>query len=114
MDKQVYAVPKPKSKKGKKAVNNPPPSADDYCTVCGVGYAHNHEIIFGNGRRQLSIKYGMQVRLCQEHHQGNEGVHFNKEFDTRLKQQAQRRFEAEIGSREDFRSIFGESYILED
>jgi hypothetical protein len=110
MNNQVYAVPKPKLKKQKRAVNNPAPTADNYCTVCGKPYAHNHEVYFGKNR-QLSIKYGLQVRLCQEHHQGNQGVHFNKEFDTRLKQEAQRKFEAEIGSREEFMSIFSENYL---
>jgi hypothetical protein len=110
MNNQVYAVPKPKSKKQKKAVNNKPPTAYDYCIVCGNSYAHNHEVYFGKNR-QLSIKYGMQVRLCQEHHQGNQGVHFNRAFDLQLKQQAQRRFEAEIGSREEFMKVFGENFL---
>jgi hypothetical protein len=115
MNNQVYAVPKPKRKKGKKAVNNPPPSADDYCTYegCNRNFAHLHECIGGRGKRQLSIKYGLQVRLCYEHHNmpNGDNPHFNKAIDTRLKQDAQRRFEAEIGSREEFVAIFSKNYL---
>ena len=41
----------------------------------------------------------------------NEGVHNNKELDNQLKVMAQEVFEKECGSREDFRSIFGKSYL---
>lgn len=41
----------------------------------------------------------------------DEGVHFNKVLDTRLKVIAQRYYEEYIGSREDFRFVFGKNYI---
>ena len=45
------------------------------------------------------------------HHTGDHGVHFNKPMDMRLKKYTQEQFEAKIGTREDFRRIFGKSYL---
>jgi hypothetical protein len=73
-------IPKPPKGKRKRAVNNSRPTAADICEVCGREFAHNHEIFFGRGKRQLSIKYGLQKRLCYEHHNMPSGMnpHFNK------------------------------------
>jgi hypothetical protein len=49
--------------------------------------------------------------LCQEHHTGSRGVHFNKEMDLHFKQEAQKHFEANHGSRKDFIKVFGKSYL---
>lgn len=82
------------------------------CLVCGTTYnLHSHHCIYGTANRKQSEKYGLKVWLCQEHHTGNEGVHFNKEFDTYLKKLAQVHFEKTHGNREDFRRIFGKSYL---
>ena len=40
----------------------------------------------------------------------NQGIHFNKELDTSVKQMAQEIFE-ETHTREEFREIFGKSYL---
>jgi len=108
----VNAVPKPKRKGQRRAVNNPLPTIDDICEVCGKPYAANHEIFFGNGKRQLSIKYGMQKRLCYEHHNKPNGdnPHFNKQIDDAYKKEYQQKFEAEY-SRELFIMIFGKNYL---
>ena len=58
-----------------------------------------------------SERFGLKVFLCQEHHTGSCGVHFNRDFDLALKELAQRKFEAEYGDRNEFRSIFGKSYL---
>ncbi len=104
--------PKPNYKKQGRAKRNPLPTAEDYCEVCGKPYAANHEIFFGRGKRQLSIKYGLQKRLCYEHHNmdGGNNPHFNKAIDDEYKREGQRKFE-ETHSREDFRRIFGKSYL---
>jgi hypothetical protein len=102
--------PKPKIKK-KKALNNPKPTANDVCMICSKPFAHTHERFFGSGQRQLSIKYGMQVKLCQEHHMGSMGPHHNKKFDDELKREGQMLFELYIGTREEFKTIFGRSYL---
>jgi hypothetical protein len=105
--------PKPKHKKQRRAVNNPLPTIDDICEVCGKPYAHNHEIFFGRGKRQLSIKYKLQKRLCYEHHEKPYGdnPHYNKAIDDEYKREGQRKFEAIHGSREDFIRLFGKNYL---
>jgi hypothetical protein len=105
-------IPKPKHKKQKRAVNNSRPTAEDICEVCGKPYAHNHEVFFGKNR-QNSIKYGMQKRLCYEHHNkpGCVNPHYNKAVDALYKREAQVNFQMIHGNREDFVSIFGKSYL---
>ena len=92
----------------KSIVNN-----EKKCWVCGAEYGlHKHHIYMGVANRRLSEKWGCWVYLCYEHHEGNTGVHHNRDLDLRLKQFAQEVFEARIGTRDDFRAIFGKSYIL--
>ena len=81
----------------------------DYCMVCGRPNPHKHEVFFGQKQRQHSIKFGMVIPLCYEHHQGNESPHRNRKID--LKYKAQAIFESKYGSREYFREIFGKSYL---
>ena len=82
------------------------------CFVCGTTYnLHDHHIFYGNSNRKQSEKHGLKVWLCgHDHNMSNEGVHFNKELDTELKQLAQRKFE-ETHTREEFRAIFGKSWL---
>lgn len=84
----------------------------EQCLVCGTYYnIHKHEAIFGRGKRQLSIKYGLVVPLCGRHHNlSNEGVHFNRTLDLKLKQLAQRAFEKEYPDL-NFLKIFGRNYL---
>ena len=79
------------------------------CMVCGSPYVELHHIIHGTANRKLSDKYGLTCWLCREHHTGNTGVHFDKNFDLELKKYAQHRFNEEY--EEDFRTVFGKSYL---
>ena len=82
------------------------------CYVCQTTYnLHDHHIFFGTSNRKQSEKYGMKVWLCQEHHTGRMGVHFDRDLDLRLKKLAQERFEAVYGDSDAFRGIFGKSYL---
>lgn len=83
------------------------------CYFCGSEQnLHRHHIYHGTSNRANSEKYNMVVWLCYRHHNGsNEGVHFNRKLDLRLMMDAQRDFESNIGTREDFRRIFGKSFI---
>lgn len=85
------------------------------CWVCGTTQdIHEHHILYGTANRRLSEKYGLKVWLCGKHHNlSNEGVHFNKELDRRLKVLAQKRFEEEYPN-ESFLRIFGRNYIAKD
>ena len=90
-------------------------SNERVCWVCGTPYGlHKHHVYEGTANRKLSEKFGCWVYLCGNHHNlSDEGVHYNKELDDKLKDFTQRRFEEFLGSREDFRRIFGKSYILD-
>lgn len=83
----------------------------DHCLLCGTNQdIHIHEVIYGIGKRKLSIKYGLCVSLCGKHHNlSNEGVHFNRDLDLSLKRLAQRRF-AKAYPDLDFVKIFGKNY----
>jgi hypothetical protein len=83
----------------------------DYCFICGRYGTEIHHVFFGTGNRKLSDKYGMVVGLCYNHHRGNNGVHFNKELDLKLKRYAQEVF-TDIYSEREFLAVFGRNYLL--
>jgi len=100
--------PKPQYKKHK-ALRNPVPTADSICRYCGRTYASLHEIYAGTGRRQLCIKYKLQVPLCiychkdiQEHPMSGRDLELKKEF--------QAKFEQEYGH-EKFIELFRKNYL---
>lgn len=100
---------KPKRHKKHRATNSVP-TFEARCEVCGKPYAETHEIFYGTGHRQLSIKYGIQALLCAEHHRGPFGPHQNRKRDLELKQRGQKFFEM-FYTREEFMKIFGRSYL---
>lgn len=81
------------------------------CWVTGqTNGLHKHHI-FGGKNRKLSEKYGLFVWLRPDwHNMSDYGVHFNSTLDSELKQEAQKKFE-EIYSRDEFRRLFGKSYL---
>ena len=84
------------------------------CWICGrQTNLHKHHAIHGKkSNRDLSEKYGLWLYLCGAHHnQSNDGVHLNHNRDMEVKMYAQTVFEEKCGTREDFRAIFGKSYI---
>lgn len=86
------------------------------CWFCGsTQNLHRHHIFMGTGKRNLAEKYGCWCYLCYECHEGTNGVHgkYGHRRDMTLKCVAQRAFEEKIGSREEFRAIFGRSYLEE-
>ena len=84
---------------------------DKRCKVCGdVFNLELHHIFFGSANRKQSEKYGLVCWLCPEHHRGKSGVHQFRELDIALKQAAQMKFEEEH-AREEFRAIFGKSWL---
>jgi len=106
----IYPAPKPKPRKQSRARNNPKPTIDDICRYDGTPYAQTHEVYEGNGRRQISIKYHMQVKVCDECHKDIQ-LHPLQGKDLELKQEFQRKFEAEGHSRDEFRKLFIFSYL---
>lgn len=83
----------------------------DNCFVCGSPYTEVHHVIYGTANRKLSDKYGLIVPLCHEHHRGQTGVHFNRDFDISLKKLAQEKFNAVYGANKSFIKVFGKSYL---
>jgi len=81
------------------------------CFMCGTtNNLELHHVIYGTANRKQSDKYGLVVWLCRDHHTGDRGVHFNKEFDNALKFYAQSTFE-ESHSHEEWMKIFGRNYL---
>ena len=105
----ITPVPKPNYKKQGRAKRNPLP-VEKKCYITGATEGLHKHHIFGGANRKLSEQYGLYVYLIPEYHTGDKGVHFNREFDLQLKREGQRKFE-ETHSREDFRRIFGKSYL---
>ena len=88
-------------------------SNEKRCYVCHTQYMlARHHIYAGVGRRSNAEKYGCWVYLCATHHNMSDyGVHFNKTLDLDLKKLCQERWEETYGTREEFREVFGKSYL---
>ena len=83
----------------------------DCCIYTGSYIVERHHI-FGGANRKLSEKYGFVAPLRPDYHPN--GMHFNPkngDIDTQLKKAAQRYYEENIGTREDFRREFGKSWL---
>lgn len=85
------------------------------CWFCGrTDQVEKHHCIYGVANRAHADKYGLVVYLCPDCHRGTDGVHGKRghERDLTLKKVAQRAFE-QTKSREEFRAVFGKSYLEE-
>ena len=83
----------------------------DHCYFTGVSPVERHHI-FGGSRKAASEKYGFIIPLRPDlHPNGAQAGKNAAELDLKLKRMAQEYFEREYGSRDDFRSIFGKSYL---
>jgi hypothetical protein len=105
----VQQFPKPKLKKQRKARYNHIPTINDICRYTGLPYAENHEVFFGKGRRQLSIIYGLQVRVSSKIH-ADIHAHPLRGLDLDLKKEYQEIFENKYGH-EMFVGLFGRDYL---
>jgi hypothetical protein len=90
-------------------------SNEKECFICGLPEEctpiHKHHVFMGYNRKN-SEKYGCWVYLCARHHNmSDEGVHFNLAFCVTLQKYCQEKWESINGDREQFRSIFGKSYL---
>lgn len=83
------------------------------CFICGTTRNINdHHIFAGTSNRKKSEQYGLKVYLCGYHHNlSDEGVHFNRELDLKLKRLAQQKFEETYGDRTKFIQEFGKSFL---
>lgn len=82
----------------------------DKCCICGAKNGINkHEIFYGKNR-QNSIKYGLVIPLCDKHHTGQNGIHFNKELCEFYHKKGQTIFN-EVYPDLDFLEIFKRNYL---
>ena len=85
------------------------------CALCGRTGTdrvplHRHHI-FGGANRKTSEKLGMVIDLCYDCHEGPQGVHRNREKDLMLKRKCQQIYEDAGYSREEWRALFGKSWL---
>lgn len=79
------------------------------CFICGRhGPLDVHHCISGTANRKMADMYGLTVYLCRDCHRA---LHDKGLYDKELKQFAQRQWEASYGSREEFRQLFGKSWL---
>lgn len=77
----------------------------DHCIFCGGKKDNLHEVIFGSNRLN-SIKYGLVIPVCIEHHLE---CHKNSQLQRVWKKKAQIEFEKHYPDL-DFIKIFGQNY----
>lgn len=84
----------------------------DCCIFTGSYDVERHHI-YGGSNRKLSEQYGFVVPLRYDLHPNGARVNpnYGQKVDIKLKQMGQEYFEANYGSREDFRQLFGRSYL---
>lgn len=81
------------------------------CYVCGgMRDLERHHVLGGTANRKLSEKHGLWVWLCREHHTGKYGAQYDNALNLRLKQEAQRAFEA-LHGHEQWMQIFRKNYL---
>ena len=82
------------------------------CAICGSKIGINkHEVFYGRNR-QNSIKYGLIVPLCFNHHTDDNGIHKNRELDLHFKKLFQKKWIETYGTNEDFIKTFHQNYTL--
>lgn len=84
----------------------------DRCMICGAAPAQAHEVFYGSYRAK-SKEHGLVVPLCYSHHHGTSmGVHYNKDLDLKIKQQAEKVWlQKNDATVEDFIKLFGKNYL---
>lgn len=83
----------------------------DHCYFTGSYPVERHHI-FGGSNRKNSEKYGFIIPLRPDLHPNGAQRGANAaEIDLKLKTMAQEYFETFYGTREDFRSVFGKSWL---
>lgn len=80
--------------------------------LSGAAYGlEKHHVFYGQGRRELSEKYGLFVWLTHdEHNEPPFGIHFNRDARRALERDGQAAFEREYPDLE-FKKIFGRNYL---
>ena len=83
------------------------------CIICDKPSNHKHEVFYGKNHKN-SIKYGLVVGLCMDHHTGYNGVHTSRGtlLNYELKKLAQKKYmEYYNKTEQDFIKIFNKNYL---
>lgn len=99
---------------------------DKLCAICNRPATHIHHLVEGNGKRDLSDRYGMTIPLCADcHNMTKNSVHLNTKMNAMshiigqlwyerqyIAEKAELPFE-DLGeeARESFLKTFGKSYL---
>lgn len=71
---------------------------------------HQHHI-WGGGLRPVSDEHGFWIWLIPElHNTSDRGIHFDKEFDLKVKRECQAKYE-ETHTRDEFMKLIGRNYL---
>lgn len=84
--------------------------SENCCYICGGERDLQEHHVFGGCRKKLSEKYGLKVMLCQGHHTGSKGVHFDAALMDKLHKLGQRTFKVKYPNLS-FMQIFGKNYL---
>ncbi len=87
---------------------------DNICLFCGRPAECEHHLLFGTGMRELAEQDGLKVPSCNNCHnigQVTGRIHDNPMAERLSKILGQAIYEANIGSREEFRTRYGKSYM---
>lgn len=82
-------------------------SNTDECYLCQGIPTDKHHLLRGNKRKKAD-ELGLFIHVCRRCH---ERIHNEPWLENELKCLAQVEFENKVGTREQFREIFGRSYI---
>ena len=87
--------------------------SEKVCYICGTPIGlHLHHIFYGSANRKLSDIDGCVIYLCERHHTGAQGVHFNKKIDLTIKARCEQAWlEYYDKTIEDFIARYGRNYI---
>ena len=79
------------------------------CFICGSWQnLEEHHLLHGSGRRKLADEDGLTLFLC---HYCHKELHDHGKHDLDLQIYAQRYYEANISTRDEFMKRYGKSYI---
>lgn len=78
------------------------------CFITGSKHDVHIHHVFGASNKKNSEIYGFIIPLDAEYHDmSDKGIHFDKEFDLKIKRQCQEYWLENIGSKEEFIKKFG-------
>ena len=82
------------------------------CYICRTEIGLHLHHIYGGPNRSISDNDGCYVYLCQKHHTGPAGVHFNPKIDQTLKERCEMAWLQYYSKNiDDFIARYGKNYL---